>query len=1128
MRRISLLLSLFSVIAISTSCRALDVLVNQVGYEPNAPKVFRVQRATDFAGSGTFQVKKASDNLVVYSGSLTRKGSLWDKYYWEGDLSSCRIPGDYYVSATVDAESGNSFNFTINSNTRLSQTGVLNYQYFTTQRCGTNPTVQYFDRPLGITVTWHHNTCHLDDGGICMAGSGSTCTTPGAHLDATGGWHDAGDYNKFCNGFAAPALEGLLWAYDANRSYYDAIDVINNTGGAGSNGIPDLLDEAIWQARWLAKMVDSTDAFGEGAGHTIYNTRRRKTGSSFVVPEADSDNTVGTSDDRWLDVGDDQGDSATPQEVVCCAALIKTHRVLASKGIATENFGIKALDIWNHKVQQAIAGGGHNNLGTNADTIWAGLDLYAAYANGQLDSTGRAFDRTGCYNRVLQKVDEISSGIVGNPARNDDIGLAEGPGTDLGALAWFARNYPATAQAITARTAVQTLMTHYLTLTDDPIGLIKRSDPTYGGGQLQYFPTNPDSNKNFLGQNRMHLYLTFGALEAYKLVGNAAYLRFAEDQYSWVMGANYDRVCQMDAAGSRNLTKYHSRYYSITPDAQNIYKYGKQPGVVPNGYVRVYATGLPNVDMSSGSGMARYQSNEGWLVNNAAYGMALSAMTAYESSSQIISSTIPSQMYTNQSLSVSVTVKNTGYIPWTQAGEFKLGAVDDTDPFAPSRVILGGSESVSHNQQKSFTFTITAPSTPGTYTTDWRMMQENVSWFGDTLTKQVQVTVGPPGPVTSFTATAGDKQVLLSWHNPANSNFTKTMIRYKTTSYPTSTTDGTELVDQANSPNSNDTYLHEGLVNNRNYLYAAFAHDDVPQYSTRTIAIARPMDTTPPGVVTSFKAASGDGAVSLSWVNPTDADFAGAKVLFKTTDYPATVSDGTQLYSGTGTSCQHTGLANGTRLFYAAFACDAVPNYSLGAKTKTTPAVEATISQAKTLGDGQLWLLKGKTVSAAFDGSFYMEESNHAWGLKAFSSEPVVAGNLVDLVGVMGGSGDERYIDTGGDQVIVTTPGPGAPPAIGLGCISVGGSDLIDASTPGVPGRQGPNNVGLLVRIWGAVSDVTSTSFRINDGSAFVKVLSGALTEPTSAFAVVTGVVTLDEPGVATVKPREQADIAQF
>ena len=40
----------------SAECLALDVLVNQVGYEPNAPKIVRVQRTADYAGDGTFSV----------------------------------------------------------------------------------------------------------------------------------------------------------------------------------------------------------------------------------------------------------------------------------------------------------------------------------------------------------------------------------------------------------------------------------------------------------------------------------------------------------------------------------------------------------------------------------------------------------------------------------------------------------------------------------------------------------------------------------------------------------------------------------------------------------------------------------------------------------------------------------------------------------------------------------------------------------------------------------------------------------------------------------------------------------------------------------------------------------------
>jgi hypothetical protein len=38
-----------------------------------------------------------------------------------------------------------------------------------------------------------------------------------------------------------------------------------------------------------------------------------------------------------------------------------------------------------------------------------------------------------------------------------------------------------------------------------------------------------------------------------------------------------------------------------------------------------------------------------------------------------------------------------------------------------------------------FSFTMTAPATPGTYTTDWRMVHDGLEWFGGQLVKQVQV-----------------------------------------------------------------------------------------------------------------------------------------------------------------------------------------------------------------------------------------------------------------------------------------------------------------------------------------------------------------------------------------------------
>ena len=103
--------------------------------------------------------------------------------------------------------------------------------------------------------------------------------------------------------------------------------------------------------------------------------------------------------------------------------------------------------------------------------------------------------------------------------------------------------------------------------------------------------------------------------------------------------------------------------------------------------------------------------------------------------------------------------------------------------------------------------------------------------------------VTPPGPVTSFTATAANQQVTLSWHNPSDPDFTKTMIRYKTTGYPTSTSDGMLVIDKSNPPGSNDSYIHTNLTNGVRYYYSAFAHDAIPNYATRadTNAIAGSM-----------------------------------------------------------------------------------------------------------------------------------------------------------------------------------------------------------------------------------------------------------------------------------------------
>jgi len=86
-------------------------------------------------------------------------------------------------------------------------------------------------------------------------------------------------------------------------------------------------------------------------------------------------------------------------------------------------------------------------------------------------------------------------------------------------------------------------------------------------------------------------------------------------------------------------------------------------------------------------------------------------------------------------------MKNTGTTTWSEANYYRLGAVDDSDPFygPGNRVTISGGQTVAPQAQYTFSFTMTAPSTPNYYTTDWRMVQDGIQWFGETLTEEVLV-----------------------------------------------------------------------------------------------------------------------------------------------------------------------------------------------------------------------------------------------------------------------------------------------------------------------------------------------------------------------------------------------------
>lgn len=112
---------------------------------------------------------------------------------------------------------------------------------------------------------------------------------------------------------------------------------------------------------------------------------------------------------------------------------------------------------------------------------------------------------------------------------------------------------------------------------------------------------------------------------------------------------------------------------------------------------------------------------------------------AVDKDSVIISDNFPTTMLPGQKYHVKIVVKNTGSNTWTAAKNYKLVPVGYSDPFHNYKLVLSSSDNIQPGQTKTFTYTMIAPLTPGTYTTDWQMYQEGLLWFGQSVVKQIIV-----------------------------------------------------------------------------------------------------------------------------------------------------------------------------------------------------------------------------------------------------------------------------------------------------------------------------------------------------------------------------------------------------
>lgn len=539
----------------------VQVFVNQVGYERTGPKSAVV--ASNFFPEDT---PTASIAVVDEAGKsvLTRTVTAdrihnglkadWGSYFWRVDFSSLRKPGKYRVVARVGGARGESFPFTVGDHAVLHGTGKLGVDFFYYQRCG-------------FEVPGWYKACHLDDARL----------PDGTHIDATGGWHSAGDYNKIMyeNGDGGVAY-ALLKVHDALPDYFYRFD-------RDGNGRPDVIDEALWGAKFVAKMQNPQTG-------GLYKDIRQGPGRTWMKwspPDVHTDNIIGTADDPLID----PGEGSSPFVVVVWTRLGK---MLEKQG-QSNDLQERARRYWKYMTEK--------DTGFSSPLLLlVALDMHKLTEEASFAEYAR----------------RTAENLLKGQAREGRMRGAWGNSGEIvaGALAAFALANPDDPLTPQIQAALKEFRTFMESTADNPFGLSKQSV-----GEKDYF-FEPTST---MGTNFVQLQKAWACLLIWKLNKDERARVVATDQIDWVLGKNPYNLCQMEGAGSFHPPRYHHRYDSI-PGKER----GAVPGAIPNGFVRnVGGEDAPGFDMSTpapGKRHASYRTSEPWLVHNMWYFLAVSAL----------------------------------------------------------------------------------------------------------------------------------------------------------------------------------------------------------------------------------------------------------------------------------------------------------------------------------------------------------------------------------------------------------------------------------------------------------------------------------------------------------------------
>lgn len=237
-----------------------NIRLNQTGFYPNGAKIAELANAKP----GKFYIQTINKK-TVFTGELKQSSqpAFSGKYTSIADFSAFSKPGKYMVYVP---ETGYSYQFAIQPST-LKPVADASIKAFYFQRASIALDERYAGK-------WHRAEGHPDNKVLVHPSAASNKRPAGTVISSLRGWYDAGDYNKYIvnSGISTATLLSL---YEDFPAYMKTVQL---NIPESSNQLPDVLDEILWNLRWMLTMQDPNDG---GVYHKLTNANFDK----MVMPD---------------------------------------------------------------------------------------------------------------------------------------------------------------------------------------------------------------------------------------------------------------------------------------------------------------------------------------------------------------------------------------------------------------------------------------------------------------------------------------------------------------------------------------------------------------------------------------------------------------------------------------------------------------------------------------------------------------------------------------------------------------------------------------------------------------------------------------------------------------------------